>query len=187
MKTFDIQRLFMISVVGAVMTQSDSVAADIDFPNADSSWKILSPSAWSPYDVPTTNTGNRAKFVSSNNATYIVDRDGSLNGMYIDYDANWNSRTYTFQFENDAKLTIGDKIEGGTRWAGSSGGYPGWWTIRFNDGDIDFLGNALLKGNDQAYWLKMNFNARPTPPLLSSAAFLSDAALAERSSSVISR
>ena len=158
MNTFTIRRFFMIVVLCVAMTPIDSFAVDVTFPNTDGSWKILSPSAWSPYDVPTTNTGNRAKFVSSNNATYIVDRDGSLNGMYIDYDANWNSRTYTFQFENDAKLTIGDKIEGGARWAGSSGGYPGWCTIRFNDGDIDFLGNALLKGNDQAYWLKLNFN-----------------------------
>ena len=161
MKTPDRLRSLMIAVAIAVLSSIapiGSKADDIEFPNADGSWRILSPAAWSPHDVPATNTANRAKFVSSSQATYIVDMDGSLNGMYIDYDANWNSRVYTFCFENNAKLAIGDRIEGGSRWAGAPGNYPGWCTIRFDGGDVDFGGNTLLKGTDQAYWLKIIFN-----------------------------
>ncbi len=125
-------------------------AADVTFPNADGSWQILSPDAWGG-TVPTT---DRPKF-SATNPTYYVDRDGSLNGMYIDYKARWGNNRYTFQFQNGAKLTLGASISGTRDWGDSS---SGWCSVLFKDGTIDFDGKTMLSGNDQAIYVKMNFD-----------------------------
>ena len=151
MKTLDAPKLFSMTVACiaiVAMSPIDSVADDVVFPNADGSWKILSADAWGG-TVPTT---DRPKF-SATNPTYIVDRDGSLKGMYIDYEI-WGNRSYTFQFQNGAKLTLGGTIYGIRDWSNPEG----WCTVLFKDGTIDFGGNAMLTGNNQAYWLKMSFN-----------------------------
>ena len=151
MKSLDIPRLFNMAVTcvaAFAMSPIDSVADDVVFPNADGSWKILSADAWGG-TVPTT---DRPKF-SATDPTYIVDRDGSLNGMYIDYKI-WGNRSYTFQFQNGAKLTLGGTIYGIRDWSNPEG----WCTVLFKDGTIDFGGKAMLPGSAQALWLKMSFN-----------------------------
>ena len=153
MKISDNLRMFkmiMLCSVTAVMASFSSTAADMEFPNADGSWQILSPAAWGGA-VPTT---DRPKF-SATNPIYYVDRDGSLNGMSINYKARWGNNCYTFQFQNDAKLTLGDAISGVRDWSDSS---SGWCSVMFKDGEIDFSGKNLLKASDQAYWVKMNFD-----------------------------
>lgn len=136
--------------VTAAALPHSATAADITFPNADGSWQILSPDAWGG-TVPTT---DRPKF-SATNPTYYVDRDGSLNGMAIDYKARYGNNSYTFKFENDAKLTLAGTISGTRDWSTSE---AGWCSVLFTDGTIDFGGNSMLKASDQAYWLKMSFD-----------------------------
>ena len=153
MKTLDAPKLFSMTVACiAIVAMSPVVATadDVVFPNADGSWKILSADAWGG-TVPTT---DRPKF-SATNPTYIVDRDGWLSGMSIDYKARWGNNCYTFQFQNGAKLTLGGQISGIRDWSDSS---AGWCTVLFKDGTIDFGGNNMLKASDQAYWLKMSFD-----------------------------
>ena len=140
----------VVCIAVFAMSPIDSVADDVVFPNADGSWKILSADAWGG-TVPTT---DRPKF-SATNPTYYVDRDGTLNGMYIDYKARYGNNRYTFQFQNDAKLTLGDTISGVRDWSSSE---AGWCTVLFKDGTIDYGGKGMLKASDQAYYLKMSFD-----------------------------
>ena len=107
MKLLNIPRLFNMEVVCIAvfaMSPIDSVADDVVFPNADGSWKILSADAWGG-TVPTT---DRPKF-SATNPTYIVDRDGWLSGMSIDYKARWGNNCYTFSSRMGRNLLLADK------------------------------------------------------------------------------
>lgn len=144
------------TLASGVTTPRPASAADVTFPNSDGSRQILSPAAWGG-SVPTT---DRPKFnvAFGRNTTYLVDRDGSLNGLYIDAGTSandnsaWGNISFTFQFQNDAKLILGGPIRGYRNWSNPDG----WATVSFLNGNIDFGANDLWSGN-QAYWTKLIF------------------------------